>query len=108
MVHGFSTSREREPGAGTYGSGNSFIDALEAALRRHAAGPLAPRQLRDDLRPLVRRALDMDAPVEQLLVTIKSTWAGLPEVRSATAQRVEHARRLDRVVTVLIELYFER
>lgn len=108
MTHGYSTSRGQEAGAGAYTGGTSLADAMGAILRRHATLPLTTAELRVGLRPIVARAHAMDATVEQLLVSLKRAWAELPEVRAPQADRVEGARRLERAVTTLIELYFER
>jgi hypothetical protein len=108
-MSGFSTSREREDrGAGISSSGTTLADGLGALLRRHAAVALTTAELRAHLRPLVRRARDMEATVEQVVVMAKRAWGELPDVRGAQADRADAARRLERVVTTIIELYFER
>ena len=108
-MSGFSTWREREgQDAGVSSSGTTLADGLGALLRRHAAVALTATELREHLRPLVRRGRDMEATVEQVVVMAKRAWAELPDVRGAQADRPEAARRLERVVTAIIELYFER
>ena len=76
-------------------------------LRRHAETPLPSSELRAGLRPLVRRARDGGATIEQLLVIFKRTWAELPGVHVSLAERGETTRRLERVVTLVIETYYE-
>ena len=106
MTNGHSPTRQHL-GIGTYHPGTPDGDGLIAVLRRHATLPLTSRELRDDLRPLVTRAVEQEATVEHLLVALKRAWAELPEVRAPQADRLETSRRLERAVTALIEVYFE-
>ena len=107
MTNGSSMSRQWNVGAMGYTSTSSGADAVRELLRRHAVVPLSAAELRLALRQLTRQARDGDVTVEQLLVVVKRAWAELPEVRGARADRADLNRRLERLVTVLIETYFQ-
>lgn len=105
MTRGFSTSRDA--GEGMVPSAHSLSDGARDVLRRHATQALTSTELRAGLRPLVRTARDGGATIEQLLVTFKRTWAELPEAHVPQGERSERTRRLERVVTLVIETYYE-
>ena len=107
MTHAYSTSRDAGMGEGMAPTGQSLTDGAREVLRRHATAPLTSTELRAGLRPLVRGARDGGATIEQLLVTFKRTWAELPEAHVAQRERSESTRRLERVVTLVIETYYE-
>lgn len=111
MANGMSASRDVGKGVGmgtgmTPG-GSTLAEGATVVLRRHAETPMSSSELRAGLRPLVRRARDGGSTIEQLLVTFKRAWAELPEVRVSLSERSETTRRLERVITLVIETYYE-
>lgn len=106
MAHGSTTSREVGLG-GVPASDAGMVDAFRHVLDRHAAGPLATAELRAGLRPLVRRVREDGVTIEHLLVVLKREWAALPGTRGSQGSRGDVARRIERVVTLVIEAYYE-
>jgi hypothetical protein len=82
------------------------VHAVRCALERYAnqPGDGAPF-LRAALHDLAREARLIAMPPEQLLVVLKHTWQGLPQVVSAPDQS-EQTRILQSVVTMCIKEYF--
>jgi hypothetical protein len=107
MLNGLSASREMGTGQDTWSPGTPVADDLHDVLRRHATAALSSAELRAAIRPMVRRARGGGATIEQLLVALKRAWAALPEARLADVAYADTPRRLDRVVTLVIETYYE-
>jgi hypothetical protein len=107
MTHAFTTSPEVAVGGGMTPNVLALADGVREVLRRHATRPLPSSELRAGLRPPVRHARDGGATIEQLLVAVKRTWSTLPEAQVAQAERSETTRRLERAVTLVIEIYYE-
>jgi len=107
MMNGFVGSSDVAVGDEMNPAASTITDGARDVLRRHATTPMSSAELRAGLRPLVRRARDDGATIEQLLVVFKRTWAELPESRSPQSLRSDGTRRLERVVTLLIDTYYE-
>ena len=82
------------------------VDALRCALEEYARHPTesAP-ELRAALHDLAREARLAALPPEELLLVLKRTWNGLPEVKTAPNQNTQ-LRVLQSVVTMCIKEYF--
>lgn len=82
------------------------VDALRCALEEYVRHPTesAP-DLRAALHDLAREARLIAMPPEELLLLLKRTWNGLPEVMSAPDQSSQ-LRVLQSVVTMCIKEYF--
>ena len=83
------------------------VDAVRRALQRSVAEaptaePTPP--LRAALHALAHEARVKGIPPEQLLITLKGVWQGLPEVENA--RHPEKTRSLQRIVTICIQEYF--
>ena len=107
MSNAFATSSGVEPEDGMTPASTTLTEGAREVLRRHATVPLTATELRAGLRPLVRVARESGSTIEQLLVVFKRTWAELPESRLPRGERGEGTRRLERVVTLVIETYYE-
>lgn len=85
------------------------VDAVRRALQACARSPGADPapELRTALHTLAREARLKAVPPEQVLVTLKGVWQGLPEVHNARDDS-EHTRVLQRIVTICIKEYFAR
>ena len=84
------------------------VDAVRRALQRYvvAASAIdAASALRTALHTLAHEARAKHIPPEQVLVTLKSIWQGLPEVENARDHN-EKTRILQRIVTICIQEYF--
>ena len=80
------------------------LGALESALRDYVAVG-ASSSLPSALVLLADEARDKHILPEQLLIVLKDLWRSLPEV-SAMANSGEHARLMERVVTMCIKEYY--
>ena len=80
------------------------LDALESALRDYVAIG-ASSSLPSTLVLLADEARDKHILPEQLLIVLKGLWSSLPEVRAMTDSG-QHARLLERVVTMCIKEYY--
>ncbi len=80
------------------------IAALQSALRDYVAVG-ASSSLPESLVLLADEAREKHILPEQLLIVLKDLWNSLPEVRAMTDSR-QHARLLERVVTMCIKEYY--
>lgn len=83
----------------------STIDAVRSALSRYVRAGTQTRDLHDALSGMAREARDRRIPAEQMLVTLKTIWLELPEMRS-TDKSPERDRMLERLVTTCIQQYY--
>ena len=81
------------------------VAAVRDALRVYLADGSDSTMLQQALLRMSREARDKSLHAEQLLVILKDTWGALPEVRAMT-DTTEHARLLQRVVTMCIKEYY--
>jgi hypothetical protein len=81
------------------------VAAVRAALRAYLADAAQPTALRAVLLQMSSEARAKGMLPEQLLVTLKDVWNGLPEVR-AMGDPGEQIRLLQRVVTMCIKEYY--
>ena len=84
---------------------DASIDVLRAALRAYLQDSQDPSGLQASLLVIATEARARAILPEQLLVVLKDTWSGLPEVRSMTSSR-EQINLLQRVVTMCIREYY--
>ena len=80
------------------------LAALESALREYVAVG-ASASLPSTLVLISDEAREKHILPEQLLIVLKDVWNSLPEVRAMTDKR-QHARLLERVVTMCIKEYY--
>ena len=80
------------------------IAALQSALRDYVAVG-ASSSLPVSLSLLADEAREKHILPEQLLIVLKELWNSLPEVRAMTDSK-QHARLLERVVTMCIKEYY--
>ena len=81
------------------------IDAVRAALRQYLAENASSPSLQKALVRLAAEAREKGILPEQLLITLKDVWNGLPEVR-AISETSEQVRLQQRVVTMCIKEYY--
>jgi hypothetical protein len=81
------------------------VSTVRDALRRYLADSTDASGLQQALVRLSAEARDKQIHAEQLLVQLKETWSGLPEVRAMT-DAAEHTRLLQRIVTMCIREYY--
>jgi hypothetical protein len=83
------------------------VESVRRALERYVQSSVsdpAP-ELRIALHTLAREARQKAVAPEELLVTLKGIWRGLPDVERARDHN-ERTRILQRVVTISIKEYF--
>ena len=81
------------------------VDAVRSALEEYARHPEAAAELRSALHELAREARIVAMRPEELLLILKRTWTGLPDVAKAPDQLTQ-TRLLQSVVTMCIREYF--
>lgn len=86
------------------------LDAETISVVRDAFGLLArerdhARQLEAALRLVATEGRQKNIRVEQLLVTLKTLWESLPEVRQAHWPAPHH-QQLQQVITTFIDKYY--
>ena len=84
---------------------DASIENLRAALRAYLQDSEDPSLLQPSLLAIASEARARDILPEQLLVVLKDTWSGLPEVRSKMNSR-QQVNLLQRVVTMCIKEYY--
>lgn len=94
-------ARESSPGPGALS--DESVAAVRLALQRYADNP-DDDELHVALRRLSVEARDRALLPEQLLTRLKDMWHELPSVRAAAGS--DHARLLQRVVTICIKEYY--
>lgn len=87
------------------GLSSASLEALRSALERYLDQPDDSTDLQKALRRLAVEAKEKQIHAEQLLVTIKDVWYGLPQVAGA-AVNDEKSRLMQRVVTLCIREYY--
>ena len=81
------------------------IDSVRAALRQYLSESNASPALQGALVRMAAEAREKSILPEQLLITLKDVWNGLPEVR-AISETSEQVRLQQRVVTMCIKEYY--
>ena len=89
---------------------SASLDADTIDLVRNAFGLLAREhehayQLDTALRAVAMEGRQKNIRVEHLLVTLKSLWEALPEVRQAH-WTAPHQQQLEQVITTFIDKYY--
>jgi hypothetical protein len=82
------------------------LAALREALRGCAAGQSCELALRGAVQMVCREAHRRGMRVEHLLVTMKTAWQHLPEVRALPLD-ASRSRLLEHVISMCIEEYYE-
>lgn len=80
------------------------ITNIRLALRAYANDPEHGDRLRAALRAASAEAREKAILPEQLLTMLKDMWHDMPDVRAASGP--DHARLLQRVVTICIKEYY--
>lgn len=80
------------------------IASIRLALRQYATDPEDGDRLRAALRDVSTDAREKAILPEQLLTMLKDIWYDEPDIRSASG--ADHARLLQRVVTIFIKEYY--
>ncbi|GAC1514765.1 MAG: hypothetical protein NVS1B4_03240 [Gemmatimonadaceae bacterium] len=81
------------------------IAAVQAALTRLQAGRDVSPELSGALRSMALEAREKQMRPERLLVTLKSIWARVPEVKRSGDSSAQ-ARMLESLVTLSIREYY--
>ena len=81
------------------------IEAVRSALVAYVQTPSRGEALHDALHILAQEAHDRSILPEQLLITLKEIWYGLPSVQRMKEQD-ERLQLLQRVVTMCIKEYY--
>ncbi len=84
---------------------DATVAAVRAALQTYLADASDSDALRGALLRMSTEARGRSMLPEQVLVTLKDIWNGLPEVRSVS-DTGEQVRLLQRVVTMCIKEYY--
>jgi hypothetical protein len=84
---------------------DALLADVRVALRAYLRDSEDPSALQASLVQLATEARARDILPEQLLVTLKELWNGLPEVRAMT-DASQQVRLLQRVVTLCIREYY--
>jgi hypothetical protein len=96
-------AHDSTPGPGTLAA--ETIEAVRSALAQYAETPSDGEPLRRALDTMAAEAHAKSILPEQLLVILKDVWYSLPNV-AAMRDSAEHARLLQRAVTICIKEYY--
>lgn len=105
MSVSFASIPRPEPGIARPELAEQALAALREALRAGAVEQSCDVALRRAVQIVCREARRTDMRVEHLLVTMKTAWQHLPEVR-ALPFGASRSRLLDRVISMCIEEYY--
>ena len=100
MAHDSGSRSHRELPADT-------VAAFQNALAAYASPPHDLEPVRASLHALAAAAREQALPAEQVLVTLKDVWYTLPNV-AAIRDATEQTRLLQQVVTLCIQVYYDR
>ncbi len=82
-----------------------LLESLRAALRRRLRGYDEDGAVRSALQAMARVARERNVRAEHVVMMLKELWRSLPEVQRSR-NSLEHARLLERLVTICIDAYY--